>query len=86
MTYTSGGLIQATDYNGFVSTTAGANINDIWSTGSSDKGYGQSAISTVSTAGTITATQWATLVNTLSSLGSQTGTTLTARTGAKPKI
>lgn len=80
MTYTSGGLIQATDYNGFVSTTAGANINDIWSTGSSDKGYGQSAISTVSTAGTITATQWATLVNTLSSLGSQTGTTLTART------
>ena len=79
MTYTSGGLIQATDYNGFVSTTAGANINDIWSTGSSDKGYGQSAVSTVSAAGTITATQWATLVNTLSSLGSQTNTTLTAR-------
>ena len=79
MTYTSGGLIQATDYNGFVSTNA-SNINDIWSTGSSDKGYGQSALSTVSTAGTITATQWATLVNTLSSLGSQTGTSLTART------
>ena len=80
MTYSSGGLIQATDYNGFVSTTVGVNINDVWSTGASDKGYGQSAISTVSTAGTITATQWATLVNTLSSLGSQTGTTLTART------
>ena len=80
MTYTSGGLIQATDYNGFVSTTAGANINDIWSTGFTSYGYGQSAISTVSTAGSITATQWATLVNTLSSLGSQTGTTLTART------
>jgi len=79
MTYSSGGLIQATDYNGFVSTTVGVNINDIWSTGASDKGYGQSAISTVSAAGTITATQWATLVNTLSSLGSQTGTTLTAR-------
>jgi hypothetical protein len=80
MTYSSGGLIQATDYNGFVSTTVGVNINDVWSTGASDKGYGQSAISTVSAAGTITATQWATLVNTLSSLGSQTGTTLTART------
>jgi hypothetical protein len=79
MTYSSGGLIQATDYNGFVSTNA-SNINDVWSTGASDKGYGQSAISTVSAAGTITATQWATLVNTLSSLGSQTGTTLTART------
>ena len=79
MTYSSGGLIQATDYNGFVSTNA-SNINDLWSTGSSDKGYGQSAISTVSTAGTITATQWASLVNTLSSLGSQTSTSLTART------
>jgi hypothetical protein len=79
MTYSSGGLIQATDYNGFVSDTVGVNINDIWSTGASDKGYGQSAISTVSAAGTITATQWASLVNTLSSLGSQTNTTLTAR-------
>jgi len=78
MTYSSGGLIQATDYNGFVSTNA-SNINDVWSTGASDKGYGQSAISTVSAAGTITATQWASLVNDLSSLGSQTGTTLTAR-------
>ena len=79
MTYSSGGLIQATDYNGFVSTNA-SNINDLWSTGASDKGYGQSAISTVSTAGTITATQWASLVNTLSSLGNQTSTSLTART------
>ena len=78
MTYSSGGLIQATDYNGFVSTNA-SNINDVWSTGASDKGYGQSAISTVSTAGTITATQWASLVNTLSSIGNQTNTTLTAR-------
>ena len=80
MTYSSGGLIQATDYNGFVSTTSGANINDLWGTGASDKGYGQTALSTVSTAGTITATQWAALVNTLSSLGSQTNTALTART------
>lgn len=81
MTYTSGSLIQATDYNGFVSTTAGANLNDIWSTGSGDKGWGQTALSTV-TAGTstVTATQWASFVNTLSSAGSQTSTTLTART------
>jgi len=80
MTYSSGGLIQATDYNGFVSTTANANINDVWAAGSGDKGYGQSALATVSAAGTVTATQWAGLVNTLSSLGSQTNTTLTART------
>jgi hypothetical protein len=81
MTYTSGGLIQATDYNGFVSTTAGANVNDIWATGASDKGWGQSALATVSATNTITATQWASLVNTIASMGSQTGTTITARTG-----
>ena len=38
MTYSSGGLIQAADYNGFVGPTAsggtaGANLNDIWGTG-----------------------------------------------------
>jgi hypothetical protein len=80
MTYSAGGLIQATDYNGFVSTTAGANLNDIWSTGSGDKGWGQTAVSTVSAAGTVTATQWASLVNTIASMGSQTNTTITART------
>ena len=80
MTYSAGQLIEATDYNGFVSTTAGANINNVWSTGSTDSGWGQSALTTVSAAGSITATQWASLVNTISSMGSQTGTTITART------
>lgn len=80
MTYSSGGLIQAVDYNGFVSTTAGANVNDIWATGATDKGYGQTALATVAAAGSITAAQWASLVNTLSSMGSHQGTTITART------
>ena len=79
MTYSAGGLIEATDYNGFVNTGA-QNINAVWSTGSTDGGWGQTAISTVSAAGTVTATQWASLVNTLTSMGSQTGTTITART------
>lgn len=79
MTYTAGGLIQATDYNGFASTTAGANVNDVWSTGSTDKGWGQTALATVSAAGTVTATQWADLVNRISSMGSQTNTTITSR-------
>jgi hypothetical protein len=74
MTYSSGGLIQATDYNGFVNTTAGANINATWNTA-----YGQTAISTVAAAGTVTASQWASLVNTLASLGTHTNTTLTSR-------
>jgi hypothetical protein len=80
MTYSSGGLIQATDYNGFVSTTANANVNDVWGTGSGDKGWGQTALGTATAGTTVTATQWASLVNTLASMGSQTNTTLTART------
>jgi hypothetical protein len=79
MTYVSGGLIQATDYNGFVSTNANANVNDVWGTGSGDKGWGQSALATVSATNTITATQWGSLVNTLASMGSQTNTVITAR-------
>ena len=80
MTYSSGGLIQAVDYNGFVSTTTNANVNDIWNVGATDKGYGQTALATVSASGSITAAQWASLVNTLSSMGSHQGTTITART------
>lgn len=80
MTYSSGGLIEATDYNGFISTNSGANINAVWGTGSSDFGWGETALSTVASAATITATQWATLVNQISTMGSQTGTTITSRT------
>ena len=75
MTYSVGGLIQATDYNGFVSTTAGGNINAVW-----NSTYGQTAVSTVSTGGTVTATQWASLNNTLTSIGNHQATTLTSRT------
>lgn len=80
MAYSSGGLIEATDYNGFVGTTSGANVNNVWGTGSTDSGWGQTALSTVSAAGIITATQWASLVNTISSMANQTGTTITSRT------
>ena len=79
MTYSVGGLIQATDYNGFVSTTSGANVNATWSTGTTNAGWGQTALGTVSAGGTVTATQWASLVNTLSAMGSQTGTSITSR-------
>jgi hypothetical protein len=79
MTYTTGSLIEATDYNGFVATGAN-NINTIWGTGSTDKGWGQTNISQVSVGGTVTATQWATLVANLATSGSQTSSTLTSRT------
>lgn len=65
MSYSQGGLIQAADYNNFLN---GSNqLNTVWSTGTGNAGYGQTALSTVSQTGTITATQWATLINTLNS-------------------
>ena len=79
MTYTTGSLIEAADYNGFANDSAN-NIGNIWSTGSTDKGWGQTAISNVSVGGTVTATQWATLVANLATAGSQTNSTLTSRT------
>lgn len=81
MTYSVGGLIEATDYNGFASTTTNGNVNAIWGAGSGTYGYGQSTtLSTVSAAGVVTATQWADLVNRISSIGNHTGVTITSRT------
>jgi hypothetical protein len=79
MTYSAGGLIQATDYNTFAGNTT-AGLNRVWSTGAGDAGWGQTDIATVATSGTVTATQWATIVNNLATSGTQTGTTLTSRT------
>jgi hypothetical protein len=78
MTYSIGGLIQATDYNTFAGNTT-AGLNRVWSTGAGDAGWGQTDISTVAASGTVTATQWATIVNNLATTGTQTGTTLTSR-------
>ena len=79
MTYSSGGLIEAQDYNTFAGNTT-SGLNRVWSTGSGDAGWGQTSIATVSPTGIVTATNWATLVNTLSTTGAQTTTTLTSRT------
>jgi hypothetical protein len=70
-----GGIVQAADYNTFQT-----NLNTIWSTGSTDSGWGQTALSAVSPTGVVAATNWASLVNTLAIAGSQTTTTLTSRT------
>lgn len=76
MAYTSGSTILAADYNGFVNDTVGANINATWNTA-----YGQTAIATVSGgSSTVTATQWASLVNTISNMAAHQPTTITART------
>jgi len=84
MTYSAGGTIQATDYNGLANVSA-ANVWYVLSTGSGTYGYGQDAasISTVSAASTITATQWAGLVHSVNKiLGHQSGAGAQLATGS----
>jgi hypothetical protein len=75
MTYSSGGLIQAADYNTFAT-----NLDAVWSTGTGNSGWGQTSIASVAASGIVTATNWATLVNNLSFTGAQSTTTITSRT------
>jgi hypothetical protein len=63
MTYASGGLIQATDFN-----TRATAVNAIWGTGANANGYGQaSTVTTTSTGTVVPATDWATLIARLTS-------------------
>ena len=80
MTYSAGNVIQSVDYNGFVSTTVGANVNNVWSTSTGDAGYGQPEISTVVAESTVSATQWSTLNNRITSIANHQNTTITSRT------
>ena len=81
MTYALNGLIQATDYNTLVgvspSSTANT-LNTVWAVGASTAGYGQTALAQVSAGDTVTAAQWANLINTTSNAGSHQGSSLTS--------
>jgi hypothetical protein len=78
MTYTVGGLIEASDYNGFVGDSS-SGLNRVWATGSTSFGYGQTALSQVAVGDLISATNWASLVNTLATTASHQGTSITSR-------
>lgn len=70
MSYAALGLIEATDYNNILGSNTSTNtstLHAVWAWGNGSRGYGQAPISNVSVAGTVTATQWATLVNTINS-------------------
>jgi len=75
MTYSAGSIILASDYNTFATNT-----NAFWATGSGSLGWGQTTLSSVSTSGVVTATNWASLVNNLATASNQTGITITTRT------
>ena len=86
MAYSQGSVILDDDYNIFATGNAAgsgddntANINTVWGAGTGDKGYGQTnTVSAVSAGSTITATQWATLLSRMTSLGAHQGTSITA--------
>lgn len=88
MSYSSGGTIQANDYNNLAwgGNTTGTysptikNIAYVMGIGNGIRGYGQTitAIDVVAGAGTVTATQWAGLVHTLNKALGHQGATLLA--------
>lgn len=75
MTYAQYGLIQANDYNSLVGT-----LNTVWASGTGNTGYGQTALPTVQTGGIVGATEWAALVNKISSIASHQNSTITSVT------
>lgn len=79
MAYSSGGLIEAADLNGFLNNNTNR-FNDIWATGSSDKGYGQTAITAVSVGDIVNFSPWAALVNNIKIIADHQGSTITSRT------
>jgi len=84
MSYAQNGLIEATDFNGFVggNPETGANkLNTVWSTGGTTAGYGQTAVSQVSGGDTVVATgQWNAIVTNTASSASHQGSSITSVT------
>lgn len=79
MTYAVGGLIQASDYNNFLTT-----VNAVWSVGSGNTGYGQTAIPTVSSGSIVYASEIADLINKIANSASHQGTSLGSYIDATP--
>jgi len=81
MTYTTGQLIQASDFNNFANVGAN-NLSSFWGTGTGNAGWGQNTtqLATLPVGNLISATQWATLVANLQVACQQSNTPFTSRT------
>ena len=83
MAYQTGDTILDDEYNSFATGSTGgsptdsANINNLWGTGTADRGYGQTGtLSAVSAGSNVTSTQWATALSRITSMGNHQGSTL----------
>ena len=64
MAYSSGGLIEASDF-----TTRATSVNNLWGTGSGNTGYGQTGTAlNTSITGTVAASDWATMIARMSTM------------------
>lgn len=79
MAYVVGDIISAADINGFISTNTD-DVNAIYSTGSGDSGYGQTALTTVTVGSLVAASDWTSLLTAISKIAAHQGTTITSRT------
>jgi len=87
MAYTIGDTILDDEYNLFATgngdgtfNNTNNNVNTVGGPGANDRGYGQSILSAVTAGTTISATQWATLLNTITNYKNHQGSTITAIT------
>lgn len=84
MTYSAGGLIQASDFNNLVgpyNTPNSSNtINAIWGTGLGNKGYGQSQIANVDENDIVTYDDWSSLIKTMNTIAYHQNSTITSYT------
>jgi hypothetical protein len=76
MTYAVGGLIESSDYNNLINI-ANPNVNQIWSLGSGNSGYGQPALQSVANGELVYADTWLALIRAIQNSASHQGTTLT---------
>lgn len=81
MAWSSGGLVQASDFNTFVGgnpTTTANTLNATWATGGGQAGYGQTAVANVSAGSTVSATPWNQLFFNTGNAASHQGTSITS--------
>lgn len=83
MSYAQYGLIEATDFNNLVGgnpVTTSGKLNTVWATGGTSAGYGQTAVANVAVGSAVTASNWASLVNSTANSASHQGTSITSVT------
>jgi len=83
MAYEQYGLISYTDFNNFAGATnsiTANTLNAVLGVGSGNSGYGQSTVTNVAQYATVSASDWASLINKMTSTASHQGTAITALT------